>query len=511
VGGFSQKMRYIFYILGTLLFCLSCNNKQDRLSVALELAGENRAELEKVLAFYSSNPADSLKYRAAVFLIENISTHYSDIPIFTNRITGEETPLDLLSIENDSVLIETFRQLNLTIDFKTVSDASIISSEFLLHDIEQAFGLWNKYSWANQVPFDVFLNYLLPYKIHGEEPYDWRSYFTQRYTYSVNSLLNSAVPHTLACTNTAHYRLLVSRLWWFRYEDNPISLTRYPGFRELMALKSGDCFGWSYLQVMILRSLGIPSAIDHVPLWGRRNAGHVSDVFWDNERQQFRTGGGREFRYPTKVFRHTFKQQGTWSDVIQPTVQQNPFLLDFLKHDHWLDVTHEHTATVTVEHEWALPTNFAYICVFNYRQWEPVFWGKVKNGKVRFDNMGAEMLYRIAVPTEDSFELIGSIFHLDEEGNKTFFEPDSTNQITMQLHGVNTGSRSLVRAGVSYSLYYYDGNGNWNLLQTQESERDYTIVFEGVPANTLYILQNDELERPLERIFTYENGKQVWW
>ena len=64
-------------IAGTITLCtlyfsmLSCSGPDSRLEQALTLAGSNRPELEKVLRRYSS-PEDSLKYRAAVFLIENM-------------------------------------------------------------------------------------------------------------------------------------------------------------------------------------------------------------------------------------------------------------------------------------------------------------------------------------------------------------------------------------------------------------------------------------------------------
>jgi hypothetical protein len=44
----------------------------------LQEAGSNRCELEKVLKHYSKNPADSLKLRAAEFLIANMSGRYSE-------------------------------------------------------------------------------------------------------------------------------------------------------------------------------------------------------------------------------------------------------------------------------------------------------------------------------------------------------------------------------------------------------------------------------------------------
>lgn len=49
------------------------------LDTALQSAGNNRKELEKVLHYYRINLADSLKYKAACFLIENIPFYtYSD-------------------------------------------------------------------------------------------------------------------------------------------------------------------------------------------------------------------------------------------------------------------------------------------------------------------------------------------------------------------------------------------------------------------------------------------------
>ena len=65
------------------LFFLSCSGREKNvpavsiLEAALQQAGENRVELEKVLFRYQIDPTDSLKYRAACFLIENMPYHYA--------------------------------------------------------------------------------------------------------------------------------------------------------------------------------------------------------------------------------------------------------------------------------------------------------------------------------------------------------------------------------------------------------------------------------------------------
>ncbi|WP_235827479.1 hypothetical protein [Bacteroides caecimuris] len=65
---------------GSLFYSCSQEKKEEiavvlRLDAALSQAGENRVELEKALHRYQSNPSDSLKYRAACFLIENMPSY----------------------------------------------------------------------------------------------------------------------------------------------------------------------------------------------------------------------------------------------------------------------------------------------------------------------------------------------------------------------------------------------------------------------------------------------------
>ena len=68
---------FLLVAIGSLFF-FSCAEKEkctpmvSFLETALQQAGENRVELEKVLSHYKTDPADSLKYKAACFLIENM-------------------------------------------------------------------------------------------------------------------------------------------------------------------------------------------------------------------------------------------------------------------------------------------------------------------------------------------------------------------------------------------------------------------------------------------------------
>ena len=55
----------------------SCIQQESQLEQAISQSGDNHIELEKVLLHYSVNQSDSLKLKAAKFLIENMPGHYS--------------------------------------------------------------------------------------------------------------------------------------------------------------------------------------------------------------------------------------------------------------------------------------------------------------------------------------------------------------------------------------------------------------------------------------------------
>ena len=61
--------------------------------------------------------------------------------------------------------------------------------------------------------------------------------------------------------------------------------------------------------------------------------------------------------------------------------------------------------------------------------------------------------------------------------------------------------------GNTYELFVFD-NG-WNSLGKQQAETD-SLRFEDAPSGALFWLRCLDGGRE-ERIFTYENGRQVWW
>ena len=63
--------------------------------------------------------------------------------------------------------------------------------------------------------------------------------------------------------------------------------------------------------------------------------------------------------------------------------------------------------------------------------------------------------------------------------------------------------------GDTYQLYYWD-NDDWQMAGEQKGNREGVLWFDKVPSKALFLLR-DITQGKQERIFTYENGEQIWW
>ena len=68
---------------------------------------------------------------------------------------------------------------------------------------------------------------------------------------------------------------------------------------------------------------------------------------------------------------------------------------------------------------------------------------------------------------------------------------------------------NFIREGETYQLFYWDSEG-WKLIKTLKGNREGVLRIDEVPRGALLWLRN-RTKGNEERIFTYEDGKQVWW
>ena len=164
------------------IIIFSCGpSDREQLNEALKFAGENRSELEKVLKHYEN---DSLKLKAAKFLIENMPFYFS---YESEQLNQYKNNLYKIAIENKCSDDEAIRiaQKRFGIlsysTFRKDYDAHIITADYLIKNIDLSFKVWKEKPWGKYFSFDDFCETILPYRIGDEPLEDWRETYYNRY------------------------------------------------------------------------------------------------------------------------------------------------------------------------------------------------------------------------------------------------------------------------------------------------------------------------------------------
>ena len=368
----------------------ACHRQPNYLQQALEMAGDNRPELEKVLAHYRQNPADSLKYKAAVFLIKNMPYHYSieceGVDSVKARIAeGIAKKIPLLNLLNDPAV----REFDMN-NRKIVYDVRVITADYLIRNIESAFDAVAKQPWGKYIRFEDFCEYVLPYRIGTEPLSDWREIYREKYQKVLDSLLTGTDIIEACKTINAVNK---ETPWQFTYwEDFP----NFPHVGPLFVLNNrvGTCVEMSHLTISAMRSVGIPVGTDYAKL----GPGHHTPHFWnfvvdttgvacdfdnfngDPERGMFATF--KEKR--GKVYRETFSIQ---KNELLLTANSSEDIPAILRNIMEKDVSEEYfplnkiTIQCTYQPE---DKKIVYLCLFNNKEWVPIGWAKIKNGQAEF-------------------------------------------------------------------------------------------------------------------------------
>jgi hypothetical protein len=131
--------KYFLSIAVALL--LSACHKQDYLEQALRFSGENRPELEKVLDHYKN---DSLKLRAAQFLIENMPGYYSyeESEVLNSYYDKIDSVYEIYTDSALKVLVPVYEAISSGYDLsrlKIVPDVKCITAGYLIDNIDRSF------------------------------------------------------------------------------------------------------------------------------------------------------------------------------------------------------------------------------------------------------------------------------------------------------------------------------------------------------------------------------------
>lgn len=197
-------------------------SNQSTVEQSLKLAGDNRGELEKVLAMVPPSQKES-----AEFLIANMPPR----------------------------------------------DSKSLKAEFLLSEISLAHESLEKAPWKDQIPKEIFLNNILPYVNINERRDAWRKDFRDRFAPLIEGATSPA--QAAAMLNQKLFPMVK-----VKYSTQRAKADQSP--YESMQSGLASCTGLSVLLIDSCRALAIPSRFVGTPLWSDNSGNHSWIEVWDN-------------------------------------------------------------------------------------------------------------------------------------------------------------------------------------------------------------------------------------
>lgn len=540
-------------LLLLLFFLFSCSNTNQKLEFALEQAGGNRSELEKVLSHYKD---DSIKYKSAVFLIENM-------PYYSYSISPEidSTKALLSNIFKKCDLSEDERQKGII--FQQTSspiikqDIKEIKAEFLIENIDYAFKVWKEKSWNKNLSFDDFCELILPYRIAEEPLTIWRRKYYEKYNPILDSLYRGT-DVVKACNILSDY-MKTEKFFYFTGFGTPRQ-----GAQFQFENRIGTCRDACDIATYVMRSVGIPVTTDMYPYSPEYQMGHEWNVvrdttgrylpFWYEQFNAVRDDSFTDKRKKGKVFRMTYGLQHPIKSLKKlPISLQKPFMKD---------VTNEYFGKNEVIIPFKDNIENVFIGVFTARNgWLPVGRGKIENKSIIFENIEPFVVYQPL--TYENNELIPITHPFMYKKNKVhIFTPENKAQeviltrkyplrksstaryknwlLLTEIRGSNhphflssnlihkiteLPSRNIIEINInnskSYSNFQYQVPKD-SVLSIAEihffNENDKEIIFDTIYSNgkpwkniALYQLENCNDNDPVSFFHTWEKGTSIFF
>lgn len=414
---------------------------RDALEDALRQAGENRSELEAVLDHYKG---DSLKYEAAVFLIENMPHRYS-------LVGDERSHLDSFYIAasksesspqavNDSLTAAglTFSPSKLRVE----KDIQTVSSAFLIGHIDKAFEIWRKQPWGKSVDFDSFLRHILPYRVGNEPLRPWIGELHERF----NPLLDSIRQTSDSADIVKVTEALVDTLRKMKRHYGhglPSGVSIGPDNTRWLA---GDCREFTDIQTYIMRSVGLPGGCDKMPISGNYFLPHFWNYVIDRNGNTFYCS--MLFKTPDAV--PASKYPGPKGKVTREKFELNEDLYTRLTDEGRPDDIHPafriptdedvtpiysgdsiQDAFIDKDRCYEIPEKGepVYACLSSHLNWIPVDVAIKEKDGYRIKDVDGDVVMRLGVYRNGNMQFISNPFFIDKKKRSVrMYEPSGKQQ-----------------------------------------------------------------------------------
>ena len=425
--------KYILALFGlpTLIGCVQEVPKQTQ---------GNKWELYSTLAYYKYIDRDTLKYKAACFLIENMPYHYSQ-----KRIYKDNDTLKLWLHETDSIyysIVKGYRMDNFpwdtlwhiknarreiieadtlpdpVVDYNMLCDIKELDFDFLTEHIDNAFRVWHESPFACNLTFEEFKEYILPYR--SVEGYGFNETGKTYYDLFAKYVMSDSTADLR--TTVQYYNAAINNL---RDMNGKTHRTRLAGVYDLYSRDFHDCVDIANYGCNILRACGLPVVVEHNICYRSLSGRHYHCSVYNDSTDTWQTfnaesslpgDGDWAFAETANVYRSTYAAQKDTPPFLKaegeyvPSILNDPCIKDVTAYL-------AKTASVTLPFHESTNSNLAYLATYS-RDWQgviPVTWGIIERSRseITFSNAMPGLLYFPIYYPDEHCRTFGQPFYIE--------------------------------------------------------------------------------------------------
>ena len=398
----------------------------ENVRTALKKAGGNKQELVNAITFYSRNASDSLKLKAAYFLIANMDGMYY---FQGNLLSNYQKYPELVRRDEDhgEYIMSSFNKIYGPFLYETlqkISDLETVKSIDIINNIEQAFNAWENQPWGKNYSFDDFCEYILPLRFSNAAPENNRRLIYEQFNRILDSLGGRHPDAVQACKILNDK--LIKDTWLFTTRTG--FMPHFPA-SSLLKHRCGNCDAMADFATYIMRSVGIPVGNDFVPQWPNRKMGHNWNTVLAKNGQTITFLGaedspGSKHKPGTKkgkIYRRTYAINPECLASIKTDNDVIPFLF---RDPRIKDVTDQYVQCFDVNFSIrADKAKYGYLTVFDNKEWIPIDWCKTSNNSFRFQKVEGGIVYLPAFYDSAGISPADYPIILDDAGKTQLLKP----------------------------------------------------------------------------------------
>ena len=173
----------------------------------------------------------------------------------------------LFSIFNTSISVAEYEAMQFLFAYMPLSDLADYTGDFFLTNARLAIRTRNETEWGNEIPYEVFLHYVLPPRVNNENLDSFRIVYYNEISERIHGL------------NAGSAALEINHWCHEKVEYQPADIRTSAPMATVLSAR-GRCGEESTFTVAALRTAGLPARQVYTPRWAHSDDNHAWVEVW---------------------------------------------------------------------------------------------------------------------------------------------------------------------------------------------------------------------------------------